>query len=349
MPRISDSFGLSSGLVQSGYIGDSAVLSGNIASGQVGLYHLSSGLYEIFTISSGEIVSGMIGDAAVSSINIASGQVGQYSIASGSITAEHIASGAVLSSDVADNAVISGKLASGVVAWFNMASGAINSGNIGIEAVTSGNIASGQIGLVHLYSGTMFSVANAADNRIITSLGSGANIANAETNLNYDGTTLSVVSTSGQSNIFLLEGVSGNLVTVTDTSNNVGNKVLQVNAPNSGQFSFSSYGYLQVNSAVLTGQNANVVAYQVPDTASTAAFFDYSVIESGGARRAGTVMVVWNATNDTVSYNDVSTSDLGGLTDEIEFIAEINSDFVELIAQITGGIWDIRLSVRLTP
>jgi len=340
---------ISSGAILSGSIGDSAVTSGNIASGQIGLDHLASGLSDFFTITSGEIVSGLIGNAAVNSGNIGSGQVGAMHIASGVINSELIASGAVGPEELGDNAVVSGKLASGVVAWFNMASGAINSGNVGIEAVTSGNIASGQIGLVHLYSGTMFSIANASDNRIITSLGSGVNQANAETNLNYDGTTLSVISTSGQSNVFLLEGVSGNLVTVTDTSNNVGNKVLQVNAPNSGQFSFSSYGYLQVNSAVLTGQTANVVAYQVPDTASTAAFFDYSVIEAGGARRAGTVMVVWDPNANTVSYNDVSTSDLGGSTVDIEFSAAINSDLLELVANITGGSWDIRLSARLTP
>jgi hypothetical protein len=177
-----------------------------------------------------------------------------------------------------------------------------------------------------------------------------ATSAEAESNLTYDGTTLNVVSTIGQSNIFTLNGVSGNLVTVTDTSTNVGNNVLTVNAPNSGRFAFSSYGYLQVNSAVLTGQNANVTVYQIPDTVSTSAFFDYSVIEAGGARRAGTVMVVWDSTANTAAFNDVSTTDLGGATTDLQFVAAVtSSDYLELVANIAGGSWDIRLSVRLTP
>ena len=168
--------------------------------------------------------------------------------------------------------------------------------------------------------------------------------------MTYDGTTLNVVSTSGQSNIFTLTGVSGNLVTVTDTTTNVGNNVLTVNSPNSGRFAFSSYGYMQINSAVLTGQNANVTVYQIPDTVSTSAFFDYSVVEAGGARRAGTVMVVWNSTANTAAFNDVSTTDLGGSTADIIFTAAVDgSDNLELVANIAGGSWDIRLSVRLTP
>ena len=196
-------------------------------------------------------------------------------------------------------------------------------------------------------SGTQFTVNNAANNRVMTSID--ASSAEAESNLTYDGTTLSVVSTSGQSNVFVLNGVSGNLVTVTDTSTNVGSNVLSVNAPNSGQLAFSSYGYMQINSAVLTGQNANVTVYQIPDTVSTSAFFDYSVIEAGGARRAGTVMVVWDSTANTAVYNDVSTYDLGGSTSDIQFVAAISADNLELVANIAGGSWDIRLSVRLTP
>ena len=61
-------------------------------------------------------------------------------------------------------------------------------------------------------------------------------------------------------------------------------------------------------------------------------------------------MVVWDSTANTAAFNDVSTTDLGGSTADLIFTAAVDgSDNLELVANIAGGSWDIRLSVRLTP
>jgi len=124
--------------------------------------------------SSGEWV-GPLGSGVVLSGFIASGQIGTFHIASGSITSDLIASGAVINSDVADNAVTSGKIASGSIGTihisnggvlsgnigsgqignFHLASGAVTSGEIGNASVVSGSIASGSIGSIHLSSGAL--------------------------------------------------------------------------------------------------------------------------------------------------------------------------------------------------
>jgi trimeric autotransporter adhesin len=130
-----------------GLLSSGIVTSNSIASGSVGQFKLASGA----------VNSGHIGDNAVVSGSIASGQVGQFHIASGVITANHIASGAIITADIVDNAVVSGKIASGVVAWFNLASGAVLSGHIGNNAVVSGSIASGQIFTFHIVNGGLLS------------------------------------------------------------------------------------------------------------------------------------------------------------------------------------------------
>lgn len=139
------------------------VISGNIASGQIGAMHLASGVIGTPTLASGIIRSGHIGDGAVVSGSIASGQIGAShlgsgavlsgAIASGQIGPNHLGSGAVLSGAIASGQIGPNHLASGVVGVVNLASGQVRSGHIGNAAVVSGSIASGQIGRFHLNSG----------------------------------------------------------------------------------------------------------------------------------------------------------------------------------------------------
>lgn len=72
-PILASDAAFSSGVVQSGALGNAAVLSGHLASGVVGSPHLSSGA----------VRSGSVGDGAVVSGSIASGSVGGYHLASG--------------------------------------------------------------------------------------------------------------------------------------------------------------------------------------------------------------------------------------------------------------------------
>ena len=146
MPVVSFAYRVTSGGVGSGSIGNNAVLSGNIASGQVGQFKLSSG-----TVNSGHI-----GNNAVVSGSIASGQIGLYHIASGVIqSGTTLQSGIVTSGYIGNSAVVSGSIASGSISQFKLSSGAINSGQLGNNAIVSGNIASGQIGGSHLASGVI--------------------------------------------------------------------------------------------------------------------------------------------------------------------------------------------------
>ena len=58
----SGQFHLSSGLINSGQIGNAAVVSGSIASGNVGKFSLTSGLVPSFTISASAPSSPLYGD-----------------------------------------------------------------------------------------------------------------------------------------------------------------------------------------------------------------------------------------------------------------------------------------------
>lgn len=138
---------LVSGAVQSGHLGNASVNSGNVSSGSIGLVHLASGTIVPSSLTSGQVTSGFIGDNAVTSGNIASGQVGHFQLSDSS----------VLSGDVGSGQIASGHLASGLLLSIpaNLSSGQVTSGFIGNSAVVSGSIASGQVASGHLASGTV--------------------------------------------------------------------------------------------------------------------------------------------------------------------------------------------------
>jgi PDZ domain-containing secreted protein len=135
------------------------------------------------------------------------------------------------------------------------------------------------------------------------------------------------------------------LFSITDT---IANDILAVNDTNANPvFVVNSNSYVKILSGVHTGETANAVVFSVDDTVATGAVFDYTVVENGGARRTGTMLCVWNATANTVEYNETSTNDLGGSTTGLFFSIAITSNKIELTANIASGTWDIKLSARL--
>ena len=58
-------------------------------------------------------------------------------------------------------------------------------------------------------------------------------------------------------------------------------------------------------------------------------------------------MAVWNAASNTVEYTETSTPDLNGTTTGITFSLRISSNNLILKANVTSGIWSIRLGLRL--
>ena len=307
----------------------------------------------MFQLSSGVVTSGHIADGAVNTNNIASGAVSSEKLADGSVLTAAIASGQVTSEKLGDGSVLSGAVASGQIGayhlasgvMFTLSSGAITSGYIGDAAVVSGSIASGSIDAIHMVSGTLFNVVDASAGRILTSLASGANGATAETNLTYQSGTLTAASVGSGTTVFSVTGQSGTLFSVTDT---VSDQVLTVNDNAANPVLIvSTDSYVKILSGVHTGKTADDIVFSVADTVGQGGIFDYCVTESGGARRVGTIMAVWNSGSDTVDYTESSTNDLGGSTTGIYFEAAIASNNFELTAKITAGTWDIKLSARL--
>lgn len=119
VPASGGGFSLTSGIITSGYIGNNAVLSGNIGSGQIASGHLASGLLANITVNSGSIGSGLIASGAVNGFfgttrNINSGTVGVFDLGSGAVIAGTVGSGAIQS----------GNLSSGLIGDYALASGA---------------------------------------------------------------------------------------------------------------------------------------------------------------------------------------------------------------------------------
>ncbi|RJQ24612.1 hypothetical protein C4577_07525 [Candidatus Parcubacteria bacterium] len=182
-------FALTSGIITSGYIGDNAVLSGNIGSGQIAAVHLQSGIILPGTgvsvafglsgitisasggsavLTSGQVTSGYLGNNSVVSGSIASGQIASQHLAnssvlsgnlgSGQVAAVHIQSGTLLPGPgISVTPGLSGILITNLSGSFALTSGIITSGLIGDSAVVSGGIASGQIGRFHFSSGIIVS------------------------------------------------------------------------------------------------------------------------------------------------------------------------------------------------
>jgi len=154
-------------------IGNAAVNSGNIASGQIGADHLASGILGLLSLSSGDVTSGFIGNAAVVSGSIGSGQIGGFHVQSGFI---YPGSNVTITVDSNNNYQISATVSGGVaVNTLTFASGlALNSGSFfdGSVPMIAG-VASGGIVSNMLASGSVTTSSIASGSVTLDSLASG--------------------------------------------------------------------------------------------------------------------------------------------------------------------------------
>lgn len=107
-------------------------------------------------------------------------------------------------------------------------------------------------------------------------------------------------------------------------------------------------GYIKGNSNSLTGLITDTVVYSISKTSGSAAFIDYVVwnpITLG--YRSGSIMSVWDSVNNRIEFTETGTNDLFATTSDINFSCVINGTNVQLIADITGGTWNIKLGVRI--
>ena len=332
-----------------------ATYSGNITS-DIGYSPFAPGTITSILLASGSVISGKLGNYVVNPINITSGAVLSGHIGDAAVNSNNIASGAISSDLIGPSVIVSGSIASGAVGQFHLSSGAVNSGHIGNNAVVSGSIASGQIGAIHLTSGLLnsvvFTVNNESDNRILTSLASGSNQANAESNLTYDGTTLNIQSTASGSTVFSVDGISGNLFSINDTP--YGNNILSVeNLSGNLIFAINTEGYQKTVSCLASGQTSNVGIFSVNKTDGNAAFFDYYCKNTlSSSSRAGNISVVWDESNDSIDYTELSTNDINGSTEHLYFSTTIEttgtySGKMVLSANISSGSWNIKAGARI--
>ena len=190
-------------------------------------------------------------------------------------------------------------------------------------------------------------VSNYGSNRILVSDGTTFG-ATAQTNLTYDGQTLTIIGSNLGDTILSVEGVSGPLFTIVDSLTGA---LLEVGSTSSNIFEVNSSGYLFTNTRGLTGLTSGGsphLLYEITKTVGDGAFFDYWVYDTSNfGKRVGTVSCVWDDSNDNIAYTDVSTVDINSSTSNIEFYTGITNDNVQLKVEISGGIWDIKISARV--
>lgn len=100
-------------------------------------------------------------------------------------------------------------------------------------------------------------------------------------------------------------------------------------------------GSTLVNGSVGTISSATPVD-TFADTTGAGAVWDYTAYD-GTNFRTGTVHGVWNATANTVEYNDTSTSDIGD-TSPLVLSVDITTDNVRLVATPASGTWTVSFS-----
>jgi hypothetical protein len=81
------------------------------------------------------------------------------------------------------------------------------------------------------------------------------------------------------------------------------------------------------------------------DTLGKAAFWDYVVYKSTNLR-AGKIMACWDASGNTVSYSETSTTDIGSTAD-LTLSVDISSNNVRLLATAASDNWGVKVSRKL--
>lgn len=104
-------------------------------------------------------------------------------------------------------------------------------------------------------------------------------------------------------------------------------------------------GAQRIQTDLNSSVSSSAILYQVPATIGKGANFDYYVEESGGAKRMGTIMSVWDSLGS--SWTDISTPDLNSSTAGISFTVTVSGGNVNFNSVVTSGTWEITLSVRI--
>ena len=109
----------------------------------------------------------------------------------------------------------------------------------------------------------------------------------------------------------------------------------------SGAFALQGTGTVIQEAGELTGSSSITLA-AIPTATYDGAFVDY-VVTDGTNKRAGTLSVVFDASN--IEWNDVSTLDIG-TTAAAEFSPAINGSDAEIRLGLASGTWTVKYHLR---
>lgn len=191
------------------------------------------------------------------------------------------------------------------------------SGSNGIAVTVSGqtilvsgsNATTSSIGVAS-YNGTNFSVA-------------GGQVSSKP--INFNGADINL----GGTHAFGLQNITPYGASTTDQVSLQGGAIIQ--------------GVLFVTASNLDIDSGTEVVATVATGSYDAAFFDY-VVKKASNYRVGTVMAVWDGTNN-VQFTDTSTNDLGDTADVV-FTVDALSGTARLKATVTSNDWIVKTAIR---
>jgi hypothetical protein len=217
-------------------------------------------------------------------------------------------------------------------------SGAVVSGFIGNAAVLSGSIGSGQIGLIHVASGVIQSGITLTSGSVVSGF-IGNNAVNSG-NIS-SGTIGSIHIYNGSINSGNIgSGQIGSIHIAPEVLNNISGNLNIL----SGNITANT---IVINSAIFSGLTSTTTVYSGNISLGMAAYFDYAAKNTlKNSYRAGTITTIWDASSETIAYNDVSTQDLGGETTDLSFSTHVISGNLQLNAQITSGSFNLKIGAK---
>lgn len=113
-----------------------------------------------------------------------------------------------------------------------------------------------------------------------------------------------------------------------------------------GGFSIVQIQSMQFSGFNITGISGDTDILTIDKTLGDSMKLEYSIINSFGYTRTGTLMIVWDSVGS--QFTDYSSEDLNGLTDTLEFTTSILGSNLLVTAIITtGNIWDVKYTYSI--
>lgn len=149
----------------------------------------------------------------------------------------------------------------------------------------------------------------------------------------------SVIGSQGE--LFsITDSLTGSLFSVNDIS---GLPILEVFSDD--RILMGSYFAPSLNTTKrLTLSAGTNTVYQIPTSAYTGAFFEYTLVSTGSTgARAGSIMSIWSGT--TTQFTEVSTNDIGTTTG-VTFTVGVSGNNAVLSSSATTAGWILKTIIR---